>query len=112
MSSPSNNKKRKPRIQTCVKRLQARCAICPESRYTTLEAHRIIPGEQGGKYVVGNVIALCASCHSLVTAGEYKTLGIRSCSFWPTGVLHWIDDKGEEHFSPIPMLGEIPPAQQ
>ncbi len=29
----------------------------------TLEMHRLVPGREGGTYVLGNVIGCCEECH-------------------------------------------------
>lgn len=42
------------------------CRICKNEQYEVLDVHRIIPGEQGGEYVKGNVVSICSNCHRLV----------------------------------------------
>lgn len=47
---------------------KAPCQICGYDRMPS-HLHRIIPGSDGGQYVVGNIIALCARCHEEVHRG-------------------------------------------
>lgn len=44
------------------------CAICGYNRLKS-EPHRIVPGTQGGLYVIGNMVPLCSRCHDEVEAG-------------------------------------------
>lgn len=45
------------------------CEI-PDCEYTTFyQRHRIVPGRDGGKYKLGNVIALCPNHHAEADAG-------------------------------------------
>jgi hypothetical protein len=34
------------------------------------DRHRIIKGEDGGKYILGNVISLCPNCHRIEHRGK------------------------------------------
>lgn len=43
------------------------CEVCSYSTFIT--KHRIKPGRRGGKYVPGNVIALCPNCHAEAELG-------------------------------------------
>ncbi len=56
------------------KRLQklvdGRCLLCGETAPALLDAHRIVPGERGGRYTRGNVVTLCANCHRRTHSGE------------------------------------------
>lgn len=54
------------RLRNQVLKLQGkRCWICgmPSEFKGTLEMHRLIPGREGGSYVMGNVVGLCEECH-------------------------------------------------
>ena len=57
--------------QLKVKRGDLNDAPCQVCGYNRLPArlHRIIPGPQGGKYVIGNIVAMCARCHEEVHSG-------------------------------------------
>lgn len=46
----------------------APCQVCGYDRVPS-HLHRIIPGAQGGKYVIGNVVAVCARCHEEIHRG-------------------------------------------
>jgi hypothetical protein len=63
------------RKQECIKRLAGACHLCRESDYHVLDAHRIIPGRDGGKYSLSNGLCLCSNCHRRVEAGEIEILG-------------------------------------
>lgn len=41
------------------------CLICGWS-LTRCDKHRIIPGKEGGKYNIKNIIPICPNCHRLV----------------------------------------------
>lgn len=44
------------------------CQLCGYARMLS-HVHRPIPGARGGKYVAGNMVALCARCHEEVHKG-------------------------------------------
>jgi hypothetical protein len=52
------------------KRMFKKCYFCGCDDYALLDLHRIIPGEQGGKYVKGNVVCACGNCHRRIHAGQ------------------------------------------
>jgi hypothetical protein len=52
------------------KRRAGKCVICGEPDYALLDCHRILPGEDGGKYTVKNTAVLCANCHRKSHAGR------------------------------------------
>lgn len=59
--------------QEAVKKAAGKCAFCDESAYECLEAHRIVPGCQGGKYKHReNLVVLCANHHSKVHLGTLR----------------------------------------
>jgi len=68
-----------------LKRWKGRCLFCGESRYESLQVHRVVPGKDGGRYAEGNVTVLCANCHSQVTAGRLKVLRLYRSTF-----AHWV----------------------
>lgn len=45
------------------------CKICKADIYDILDVHRIVPGEQGGKYTEFNTVVICSNCHRKVHAG-------------------------------------------
>jgi hypothetical protein len=72
-----------------------KCFFCEEDNYNLLDAHRIIPGEQGGKYHNLNILVTCANCHRRCHSGEIKvdrkyqsSAGI-VVHFWQDGVEYW-----------------------
>jgi hypothetical protein len=89
--------RKKPRIQECVKKLYGKCLICEESRYETLQCHRVVPGAQKGIYHHRNIVVLCSNCHSLVTAGKIIVHAIHN-STYAQFVVHYTDDKGIEYW--------------
>jgi predicted restriction endonuclease len=52
------------------KKLMGRCFFCENNDYKLLDAHRITPGCEGGKYSVSNVVVLCKNCHRLNHTGD------------------------------------------
>lgn len=67
-------KKRYSRQQ--IKKLyENKCYFCGEDNYDLLDAHRIIPGEHGGKYNDHNIIVLCANCHRKTHSDNLTILG-------------------------------------
>ena len=76
------------------KRLDRECYFCGEEDYELLDAHRIVPGADGGKYTDFNTLTCCANCHRKCHSGRIKVLG-RHSSTAGRRVLHYIED-GEE----------------
>jgi 5-methylcytosine-specific restriction endonuclease McrA len=71
------------------------CYFCKETNYAILDAHRIIPGSEGGKYTESNMITTCASCHRRIHAKEIivdrkynSTKGV-VLHYWKNGEEHW-----------------------
>lgn len=77
----ATSRRRRPRLQTCRRNLDGKCALCPEDRPSALQCHRLFPGAEGGKYLWQNTTTLCASCHARVTAGRIKFLAVRPSTF-------------------------------
>lgn len=76
------------------KRVDRKCHFCPCEDYESLSVHRIVYGEDGGKYTPGNTVTVCENHHRLIHADRIKILG----KHFTTGgfyVLHYIED-GEE----------------
>lgn len=73
-----------------------RCKFCGEEEYCTLDVHRIMPGEDGGRYENLNVVTCCSNCHRKVHDGK-----IRVDRMYPSTkgwVLHYFDEQGKEHW--------------
>ena len=51
-----------------------KCAICGEKNYKLLDVHRIIYGEHGGKYILNNILVVCANDHRRIHAGEIEII--------------------------------------
>lgn len=47
---------------------QLPCQICGYDRMTS-HRHRLIEGKDGGKYEIGNVVAVCSNCHREIHGG-------------------------------------------
>jgi hypothetical protein len=62
-------------VQECRKRFVGRCTLCGSRDFASLDAHRILPGSEGGRYQWANLLVLCANCHRLVHAGQIEILG-------------------------------------
>jgi hypothetical protein len=52
------------------KRVAGKCRFCPCNDYAALHVHRIISGEDDGRYTEDNSVAVCANCHSFVHDGQ------------------------------------------
>lgn len=77
------------------KLIDRKCAFCDCDRYELLDVHRIVPGEQGGKYTEYNTLSLCASCHRKVHAEIIKILG-KHFSSSGRYLVHYIEDGVEK----------------
>lgn len=51
--------------QCCFKK-----AYIKENGLPALEVHRLLPGEQGGRYIPENSVATCEECHGKLTKGD------------------------------------------
>lgn len=72
------------------------CKFCSSDEYCTLDVHRIIPGERGGKYEDLNTVVCCANCHRKI---HDRKITIDRMYYSTKGwVLHYFDEKGEEHW--------------
>jgi ferredoxin len=77
------------------KRVDRKCAFCPVDDYSLLDVHRIIPGEEGGKYTDINTVTSCGNCHRKCHSGRIKILGKHPCTSGRY-VLHCIIDDEEK----------------
>jgi 5-methylcytosine-specific restriction endonuclease McrA len=76
------------------KRVAKKCFFCPCDIYGLLDVHRIVPGEEGGRYTEFNSVTTCANCHRKMHEGIIKIIGKHSST--AGYVLHYIDENGEE----------------
>jgi len=77
------------------KKVDGKCYFCEESDYNLLDQHRIIPGEDGGKYCTENTVSCCANCHRKIHSGRIVIHGryYSSAARW---VLHFTEDDEEK----------------
>jgi cytochrome c553 len=61
--------RKRPSRQVCAKKFHGVCLFCEETDYALLDAHRIIPGAAGGKYLPTNIVIVCSNCHRKIHAG-------------------------------------------
>ncbi len=80
-----------------------KCFFCPEDNENLLDAHRIIPGKDGGTYIPTNILCICSNCHRRVHAGEIVvdrkypcTSGKLVVHYFDKGIEYW---KEESNFS-------------
>lgn len=72
--------RRRVPVRQCKKRYCRKCCFCGEAEYAALDAHRVVPGKDGGSYVWQNVLVTCASCHRKVHDGVIEVVGIHEGS--------------------------------
>lgn len=78
------------------KKLAGKCKFCPCDVYELLDLHRIIEGNEGGRYTDQNTVCCCVACHRKIHAGIIK-IDRQYPSMSGKLVLHyWID--GEEYW--------------
>lgn len=88
--------KRKLINKSAKKKSDGNCKFCGEKEYCVLDAHRITPGEDGGRYENLNVVTCCANCHRKIHEGKIKVDRMYpSTKGW---LLHYFDESGEEHW--------------
>ena len=56
----------------CKKHLAGKCKFCPCNVYEFLDVHRILEGENGGKYTDLNTVVVCRKCHQEIHDGKIK----------------------------------------
>jgi len=78
------------------KRVDKKCYFCNCEDYELLDVHRIVPGEEGGKYTDWNMVTTCCLCHRKIHAEKIKILGRYMST--KGAVLHFIDENGQEQF--------------
>jgi hypothetical protein len=50
-----------------------------EEDVNLLDSHRIVPGEDGGKYTRYNTVTCCAKCHRKIHSGRIQIIGKHPC---------------------------------
>lgn len=78
------------------KKIDKKCFFCGTEEYCTLDVHRIVPGEDGGRYELHNVVTSCSNCHRKIHDGKIKIdRKYPSTHGW---VLHYWDEEGRERW--------------
>lgn len=54
------------------KHIAGKCKFCPCDIYEFLDVHRIVEGENGGKYTDQNTVVCCRKCHQDIHNGKIK----------------------------------------
>lgn len=79
------------------KKQAGKCLFCDVTDYAVLDVHRIVPGEEGGKYTEFNSVCCCACCHRKIHDGQlkldrkfYGTTGRWQLRYW--------DENGDEQW--------------
>ena len=89
--------KRKELINKQHKKLsQGKCQFCDETDYAVLDVHRIVEGQDGGRYTDFNTVVACACCHRRIHDGQividrkYSTTGgFQLLHYWENGEERW-----------------------
>jgi hypothetical protein len=55
-----------------LKKVAKKCYFCDVNDYALLDVHRIVPGENGGKYTEINSLVVCSNCHRRIHDGQIK----------------------------------------
>lgn len=77
------------------KKYEGKCYLCESDIYETLDCHRIIPGEEGGKYTDHNTLVACSNCHRKIHAGHIK-IDRKYLSTSGKWVLHYWNEEQKE----------------
>lgn len=79
------------------KRIEGCCYFCGVEDYALLDCHRIIPGEDNGKYTDPNVVVVCANCHRKIHDEQiildrkyFTTKGVYVLRYWENGEEKWL----------------------
>lgn len=78
-------------MRECKKRFIGACFFCGLGDYDLLHAHRIKPGEEGGKYHWANILPCCPTCHTKIHAGRITVHG-RHQHILGHWIIHWTED--------------------
>ena len=78
------------------KHFEKECYFCGVDDYALLHCHRIVPGEEGGRYVEGNVVVACSNCHNRIHDGQIiidrwynTTSAAKVLHFWENDEERW-----------------------
>ena len=71
--------------ETLKRQVDGICSICLKRPYD-LDAHRIVPGREGGKYAEDNIVMVCPECHRIID----KQVGLRRVLLNLRETLEWI----------------------
>lgn len=78
------------------KKQEGKCYFCKESDYAVLDCHRIIEGQDGGKYTAHNTVVTCSNCHRRIHDGQividrkyFSTSGKWILHFFENGEEKW-----------------------
>ena len=85
-------------FQQLKKKHKGKCFFCETPDYNVLDCHRILEGENGGKYTDFNTLVVCATCHRKVHSGTIKILGKHSTSRGSSKIVHFIDENNKEQW--------------
>lgn len=84
-------------IQQKSKLIEKKCQICKIENYALLDAHRIVPGVENGKYTSSNILVICSNCHRKIHAGDIEILS-KSYSTSGNYVVRYLEN-GVEKFA-------------
>ena len=87
-----------PSFQQTKKKKVGKCFFCDEDDYEVLDCHRILEGENGGKYNDFNTLIVCAVCHRKIHSGKMKILGKHKTTKGNTRIVHYIDENQIEQW--------------
>ncbi len=88
-------RRRRQPVQQVRKHFDARCFFCGLDLYEILEAHRILPGADDGKYHWANILTCCRNCHGKLTAGLIVVHGAHPATY-AARVISVMDEHGRE----------------
>jgi hypothetical protein len=90
-------RKRKLIDKKATKHVARKCYFCPVDNYASLHCHRIVPGEEGGKYTDANTVVVCANHHTQIHDGQIvidrkypSTAGRTVLHYWENGEEKWL----------------------
>jgi hypothetical protein len=74
----SDNERRKALLANTFRTTSCMVEGCSYNR--TYDVHRLIPGRDGGEYVIGNMFLICPNHHAEVTRGIIELEKIDDCT--------------------------------
>jgi hypothetical protein len=90
-------RRRKLVNKVILKKVAKRCYFCGIDDYALLDVHRIVAGEDGGKYTEINSLVVCSNCHRRIHDGQikidrkyYTTAGNHILHFWEGEEEKWL----------------------